>query len=156
MPSSPAPPRGFAVHDHEGCVRSGLDAAETACRARGLRLTPTRRRVLEILLEEHSAKGAYDILRRLGAAQPPVAYRALSFLVEAGLAHRIQRLNAFVACARPGTDHAAAFLICRGCGAVAETAADPEQALAPSAAETGFAIDDAVLEAEGLCPSCRT
>jgi Fur family transcriptional regulator, zinc uptake regulator len=64
------------------------------------------------------------VLRRLAAEgfgnQPPVAYRALEFLVEHGLAHRIQRLNAFTACMHPGEAHAPAFLICRTCSTVAE------------------------------------
>jgi hypothetical protein len=63
--------------------------------ARGVRLTPVRRRVLEILLEEHKAMGAYDVLTRLAAEgfgnQPPVAYRALEFLEDQGFAHRIRR-----------------------------------------------------------------
>ncbi len=152
-------PIGFAPHDHAGCIDTALQAAEVACAASGLRLTPTRRRVLEILLEEHAALKAYDILRRLDRegrrAQPPVAYRALGFLVEAGLAHRVECLNAYVACSRPGTRHAAAFLICAGCGAVAESAAAPADAIAPSAARAGFRIEDAVLEARGLCPACQ-
>ena len=96
---------------------------------KGVRLTPVRRRVLEILLEEHRALGAYDVLQRLAAEgfgnQPPVAYRALDFLVEQGLAHRIRRLNAFTACMHPGEAHAPAFLICRACDAVAEAARRP-------------------------------
>ena len=115
----------FSQHNHAACIRSALSAAEAACATDGLRLTPVRRRTLEILLEAHEALGAYDVLARLSAEglgdKPPVAYRALSFLVEHGLAHRIERLNAFVACAKPGHDHAPAFLICRGCRAVSET-----------------------------------
>ncbi len=159
MPHTPPQPLGFARHDHSGCIRAALGAVEAACARRGLRLTPTRRRVLEILLQEHAALGAYEVLRRLGGEgrgpQPPVAYRALGFLVDAGFAHRIERLNAYVACVAPGTAHEAAFMICRGCGAVAETQARPQDALAPSAARTGFRIDDAVLEAQGVCPACQ-
>ncbi len=152
-----AAPLGFSPHDHAGCVRSAIVAAKSVCADRGLRLTPSRRRVLEILLEDHAARGAYDILRRLErdghGAQPPVAYRALSFLIEAGFAHRIERLNAYVACARPGTEHDPAFLICSGCGAVAEAEAAP---IAPTAARAGFRIEDVVLEVRGLCADCQT
>ncbi len=87
-------------------------------------LTPVRRRALEILLELHRAMGAYEVLERLAedgyGKQPPVAYRALDFLVEQGLAHRIQRLNAYAACLSAERDHAPVFLICRGCEQVAE------------------------------------
>lgn len=150
----------FGAHDHAGCRQATLQAVETACAAQGLRLTPVRRQVLEILLEGHRALGAYDVLRRLTAAgatpQPPVAYRALDFLVANGFAHRIERLNAYVACSRPGAGHAAAFLICRDCGAVAELdGAAAAARLGDAARAAGFAMDRAVVEIEGLCPACR-
>lgn len=151
---------GFAKHDHGRCIARALAAAEGACAERGLNLTDTRRRVLEILVQEHRALGAYEILDRLGAegrpAQPPVAYRALDFLVTNGFAHKIERLSAYVACVHPGEGHVPAFLICRSCDTVAE--ADVEgtrDALSRVAAETGFAIERPVLEAVGLCAGCR-
>lgn len=150
----------FRPHDHGACIAGALAQAEALARARGLRLTPVRRRVLEILLERHGAMGAYEVLERLAAEgygqQPPVAYRALEFLVAQGLAHRIRRLNAFVACARPGEDHHAAFLICEGCQAVAEMPAEALRALLDSAArKAGFAVARASLEAVGRCAACR-
>lgn len=128
--------------------------------AAGVRLTPVRRRVLEILLEAHRALGAYEVLQRLAAEgfgnQPPVAYRALEFLVENGLAHRIRRLNAFMACRHPGEDHSPAFLICRVCDAVAEAPAAPVRAaLDRAAAGMGFTIERSNVEALGLCPTCQ-
>ncbi|OIP83791.1 MAG: Fur family transcriptional regulator, partial [Rhodobacterales bacterium CG2_30_65_12] len=112
----PDPSHVFQPHDHAACTAEALARAEENCVAEGARLTPVRRRALEILLETHSAMGAYDVLERLAAEgfghQPPVAYRALDFLVEHGLAHRIQRLNAFTACTHPGGhSHAPVFLI---------------------------------------------
>ena len=123
-------------------------------------MTPVRRRVLEILLEEHKALGAYDVLSRLATEgfgnQPPVAYRALEFLVDQGLAHRIQRLNAFTACVHPGEDHAPAFLICRSCHTVAEAAATAARhALEEEAARAGFRVERTTIEALGLCPACQ-
>jgi len=153
------PPPAFEPHDHRACVRSALDQADAVIVERGLRLTPVRRRTLEILLERHGALGAYEILERLSADgfghQPPVAYRALEFLVENGLAHRIRRLNAFTACQHPGQDHHAAFLICRKCSAVAEIAADKlRAALVASSVATGFNLERTSIEALGLCPGC--
>ena len=149
---------GFVSHDHASCVQSALSTAEEACAARQVQLTPVRRRVLEILLEHHAAMGAYDVLARLDAeglgSKPPVAYRALTFLVEQGFVHRIERLNAFVACAHPGATHDPAFMICRSCGTVAEAQAAPDT-LGASAAESGFQIEQTVIEAEGLCPGCQ-
>lgn len=153
------PPLGFEAHDHALCVSSALDSAEETCREAGLRFTPVRRKVLELLLREHKALGAYailDMLRDAGfGSQPPVAYRALDFLTEHGFAHKIQRLNAFVACSHPGKAHVPAFMICRVCASVAEArSALSSSALDDVARASGFHIERTVLEAEGVCPSC--
>jgi len=153
------PSLAFSPHDHSACSGTTLARAEAASLAAGLRLTPVRRRALEILLEAHKALGAYDVLERLAedgfGKQPPVAYRALDFLVENGFAHRIRRLNAYTACMHPGEDHAPAFLICRACDAVAEApVAEVCRALERSAAAIGFAVERVNLEAVGLCPAC--
>lgn len=154
---------GFARHDHGHCMSTALQAAEATCRARGVQFTPVRRRVLEILAEAHTAMGAYEVLARLDreglGSQPPVAYRALGFLVDQGFAHRIERLNAFVACAHPGqlpgAGHSPVFLICRACGTVAEAEAALGGALGAEAARAGFCIEQTVVEAQGLCPACQ-
>ncbi len=153
---------GFCCADHSGAssVEAILSQAEALAKARGLRLTPVRRRTLEILLDAHGALGAYDVLERLAAdgfgAQPPVAYRALNFLVDHGLAHRIRRLNAFTACAHPQHDHRAAFLICETCASVTEAAADEiGPALQKAADAAGFTLDRATIEAVGQCSACQ-
>ncbi|MCZ4351820.1 Fur family transcriptional regulator [Roseovarius aestuarii] len=152
---------GFHSHDHSACIADCVAHVDQLCRAQGLQFTPVRRRVLEILLEAHRARGAYeilDILRNEGlGSQPPVVYRALDFLVSHGFVHKIEGLNAFVACARPGEDHAAAFLICRRCHAVAETpTATGGGRLGTTARAAGFQIEAAVIEATGVCPKCQT
>lgn len=151
------------LHDHSACISAALGRVERRCLAEGLQLTPVRRRVLEILLEEHRALGAYDILDRLRAeglgSQPPVAYRALDFLMKHGFVHRIETLNAFVACTEGGPDdpHMPAFLICRTCHRVIETPAEVGRGRLETAAEgAGFAIEHAVREAEGQCAACRS
>ena len=150
---------GFEVHDHSLCVGEALQSAEARCEEAGLRLTPVRRKVLELLLQEHRALGAYAILELLRDAgfgsQPPVAYRALDFLLQHGFVHKIERLNAFVACAHPGANHSPAFMICRKCDAVAETHSAPAKgALGDAAKAAGFRIEKTVVEAEGVCPDC--
>lgn len=152
-------PVGFEQHDHAACITDALATAEARCAERGLRLTPVRRKVLEILVSEHRALGAYAILDRLKAegfgSQPPVAYRALDFLVKHGFAHKIERLNAFVACAHPGANHSPAFMICRLCDAVAEAESAPSKgSLGAAARAAGFSIEKTVVEAEGICPAC--
>src|SRR6056297_602603 len=155
----PSDPIGFDKHDHAFCISAGIATAEAHCQSEGLRFTPVRRKALEILLQEHRALGAYEMLDRLRDAgfgsQPPVAYRALEFLVTHGFAHKIERLNAFIACAHPGATHSPAFMICRECHSVAEAQSTPTRDTLGEAARTaGFRIERTVLEAEGLCPAC--
>lgn len=155
------PAAAFNPHNHDTCSSEVLARADYLAAKANVRLTPVRRRVLEILLESHQAMGAYDVLKRLAAEgfgnQPPVAYRALEFLADQGLVHRIRRLNAFAACMHPGQDHAPAFLICRNCNAVAEAAAVPvRQSLDQAAALMGFAVERTTIEALGLCPACQS
>ncbi|APX13671.1 transcriptional repressor [Tateyamaria omphalii] len=152
-------PVGFTNHDHDKCVKTALAAAEERCSKGGLRLTPVRRKVLELLLQEHRALGAYallDLLKDAGfGSQPPVAYRALDFLTEHGFVHKIERLNAFVACSHPGQDHSPAFMICRLCDAVVEAQSSPAKGtLGDAAKAAGFQIEKTVVEAEGVCPEC--
>jgi Fur family zinc uptake transcriptional regulator len=150
----------FHSHDHSGCAADILSHAETRAKEQGLRLTPVRRRVLEILAESHQALGAYDVLERLRADgfgnQPPVAYRALDFLVDNGMAHRITRLNAFAACTKPNRPgHAPVFLICSDCDAVAElSGTQTATALREESQDIGFQLERMNIEAVGLCPKC--
>jgi Fur family zinc uptake transcriptional regulator len=135
--------------------------ADALCVEEGVQFTPVRKRVLELLLQAHRAMGAYQILDQLREDgfkyQPPVAYRALDFLVARGFAHKIEKLNAFIACAHLGLHHSPAFLICRRCASVAETRVDETSGpLNDVANSAGFVIEKAVIEAEGICPNCLT
>ncbi len=151
---------GFHFHDHSTCIADGIAAADAHCRAAGLQFTPVRRRVLELLLEAHKAMGAYDlldILRTEGlGSQPPIVYRALDFLVTNGFAHKIERLNAFVACSHPTDQHAPLFMFCRICRTVAEVPSEVTHGrLGAAEDDAGFQIERVVMEAEGLCPNCQ-
>jgi Fur family transcriptional regulator, zinc uptake regulator len=149
-----------------------LTRAGDICSHRGARLTDLRREVLGLILDSAHPTGAYDLLDRLkrtrqGAA-PPTVYRALDFLMEQGLIHRLERLSAFVGCiAHDDLDghahddgdheHAAQFLICRSCGRVAELE-DHElaHALQDAASRVGFKVGKATIEAEGQCADCAS
>jgi len=149
----------FEKHDHAACQDDGLAAVVGMCGTKGLQLTKVRFRVIQILLQEHRALGAYeilDILREEGlGSQPPVVYRALDFLIKNGFAHKVEKLNAYIACGHVGTDHIPAFLICRDCDVVAETKVElSDDVLSTAAQNTGFEIERVVLEAEGVCPKC--
>ncbi len=161
-PGKRAPQGAFAApdHDHGHCMDEALAAAEAQCRARGARLTPQRRRVLELVWNSHAPVGAYSLLDRMREAgeraQPPTVYRALDFLVGQRLVHRIESLNAYVGCARPADKHVGQFLICTRCRTAAELDdAAITAAIARRAGEVGFSVTQATVEIAGLCPNCR-
>ncbi|MBC7952812.1 MAG: transcriptional repressor [Rhodospirillaceae bacterium] len=147
-------------HDHGPCIAHALEAAEAECKRRGARLTEIRRRVLELVWQSHAPVGAYALLESLGregfCAAPPTVYRALDFLLAHGLIHRIERLNAFMGCSRPGVPHAGQFLLCTGCGGAAELN-DPaiDSAMTAAASRLGFTLTGQTVEADGLCSACR-
>ena len=123
-------------------------------------LTPRRRQVLEALLASHQPMGAYDILGELNRLDPdariapPIVYRALEFLLAGGMVHRIESLNAYIACSQPGHHCVAQFLICRDCQRVAELETT-NQTLLADAESHGFEVDYSVVEIMGVCAECR-
>ena len=140
-------------------MEKNIQEAEQYCQENGLNFTPVRRKVLEILLQKNTAIGAYEILDLLREAgfknQPPVAYRALEFLVQNGFAHKIEQLNSFIGCMHPGKDHSPAFMICRNCDSVSEEEALTRNfSVSQIASKAGFTVEKAVIEARGLCHSC--
>ena len=151
-------------HDHDApaglkgaALRQALGAAEARCALTHERLTPPRRRVLELLLGAEAPQKAYDLIAAFGQdgepAKPPTVYRALEFLERLGFAHRIESLNAYVPCRIEG-GHAAAFLICDCCGAAEEFEPDFGPQL-EAARRAGYDVHAVTLEARGLCPACK-
>jgi Fur family zinc uptake transcriptional regulator len=148
-------------HAHSAPARATqIEEAERRCEAAGESLTPLRRRVLELLLDRAGPAKAYDLLPLLGgekgAAKPPTIYRALDFLVRMGLAHRIESLNAFVACDIGACARSTIFLICEKCGAAEEFDAGHALVdLADAAKRDGFSIRRTMIEASGVCSACQ-
>ncbi|MBV1829544.1 transcriptional repressor [Komagataeibacter sp. AV436] len=145
-----------------------LEQAASLCTARAVRLTDMRRLVLGLVLAAERPLGAYELLEQIRASRgkpvaPPTVYRALDFLMEQGLIHKIERLSAFVGCrhmlesghACHGHVHAAQFLICSACGRVTELD-DPHilKALVEVTKARGFTVRQTTIEAEGLCAAC--
>jgi Fur family zinc uptake transcriptional regulator len=151
-------------HDHDhpgltgGTLAAGLTAAEARCEAAGQRLTAPRRRVLELLLQSGQPVKAYDLIAGFGAggepAKPPTVYRALDFLSKHGFAHRIESLNAYIACGGGSEGHAAAFLICDCCGRTREIEPVGAAEIARLAAGKGFTLTGLTVEAHGRCEDC--
>jgi Fur family zinc uptake transcriptional regulator len=145
-----------------------LDRAATTCDRRGSRLTEIRRHVLGLVLESEVPAGAYELLEQLRAshkgAAPPTVYRALDFLLDQGLIHKVERLSAFVGCVHdmPASHeedahhwHGAQFLICQRCNRTVELDDRTiSSALAGAAGKAGFVPHRATVEIEGLCAAC--
>jgi Fur family zinc uptake transcriptional regulator len=153
--------------EHGAALERALDRAAASCAGRGAQLTELRRQVLRLVLAAPHPVGAYALLDQLRAerpgAAPPTVYRALDFLQEQGLVHRVERLNAFVGCAGPeahthcghGHDHPHQFLICNGCGATMEICDGQVAAAVTEAARVaGFVPIRTTVEVEGRCAAC--
>ncbi|SUS03302.1 Zinc uptake regulation protein [uncultured Defluviicoccus sp.] len=136
-----------------------LDEAERLCNTRRGNLTPLRRQVLSMLLEMDRPAKAYDLLQRLkedGGAKPPTIYRALDFLLEMGLVHRIESLQAFVPCGHWTHGHTAMFLICGSCGSVSElNGGESARKLGKEAQLVNFKPRATLIEVRGTCAACR-
>jgi Fur family zinc uptake transcriptional regulator len=147
------------AHDHHSCVETALDRAQSVCLARGVRLTELRRQVLELVWRRHEPVGAYDLLDALKAthrrAAPPTVYRALDFLIDQGLVHRLESLNAYIGCTRPEVLHAGQFLICTRCGSIGELDdAEIADSVSRRAAALGFTVERQTIEVRGICADC--
>jgi Fur family zinc uptake transcriptional regulator len=148
-------------HDHERCSSDAMALAEAVCLERGQRLTAIRRKVLDELLGSHKPLGAYEIIDRLahrGTRPAPItAYRALEFLRENGLVHRIESRNAFIACVHSHpAGELVVFLICEHCGAVGEASSvELASSLTSAAGAAGFVPKSPVIEITGVCSHCR-
>ena len=153
-------------HDHHShgiggtTLAAEMAAAEARCEAAEQRLTQPRRRVLELLLKAGQPVKAYDLIAGFGddgaPAKPPTVYRALEFLERQGFAHRIESLNAYVACRGDADDHAAAFLICDCCGATREIEPVAAREIGAIGEAAGYRLTGVTIEAHGLCADCRS
>lgn len=146
-------------HDHQDCISRALLTAESLCLQQQQRFTAIRRRVLELVWRQHKPIGAYELLDLLqldGRTAPPTVYRALDFLQQTGLVHRIASLNAYIGCVHPGEPHDGQFLICESCKSLAELDVPTiTSAIEESAADSGFEPRLHTVEILGLCPNCR-
>lgn len=150
----------YRPHNHAACVRDALTEARALCQSRNARLTPVRLRALELIWESHKPLGAYDLLGLLVQeghnAAPPTVYRALDFLQQQGLVHRIASLNAFIGCTHARENHTGMFLICQQCRNVHELASPQiSEAVQVASADQGFMPLEATIEVAGLCPRCQ-
>jgi len=140
-------------------VNDALAVAESLCARRGRRFTPIRRKVLELLLNHQRSLKAYELLDEIRAihpnATPPTVYRALDFLLEEGLVHRVDSLNTFIACGDAAGAPHNLLVVCTGCGTVAEIHDDiVRNRLADRIKHAGFKLAGHEMEVKALCQDC--
>lgn len=138
---------------------TALARAEAICAKRGVRLTAQRKEVLRLIWTSRQPVKAYSLLTELqkadSKAKPPTVYRALDFLLEQGLIHRLDSLNAFTGCIHPDAHDNCYFLICRDCGVVSECCSGVlESAIDEVSGKHGFTPEHTTLEIAGTCESC--
>ena len=146
-------------HNHTKCTAKLIARAELTCAEKGTRLTEQRKDILESVAESHLAVGAYEIIERMAQRGPRPApitvYRALDFLLEHNLVHKIESRNAFVACACSHDNATPALLICDTCGVVDEIVqSQANENLQTAAIATGFKVNRTVIELSGTCRVC--
>lgn len=147
------------AHDHKKCITEAISMAERLCVKRGVNMTPIRRKILELIWESHKAVKAYDLLDHIKplnySAKPATVYRALDFLLDQGLIHKVESLNAYVGCNCSDRQHEQLLLICGQCHEIEERAAfDVMHALTSEIQKAGFTISYKSIEIHGTCAAC--
>ena len=155
----PTHKHGEHLHRHDG--DAFVRTVAEACEQRGLRLTPLRLRVLEMIAASGKPVKAYDLLDRLkderAGAAPPTVYRALDFLLENSFIHKLESINAYVSCHHPEEAHQVPFLICDSCASAVEICDERVATLlSEQAREHGFKPRAQTLEVHGVCAACAT
>lgn len=156
----------YQPHDHSHCIDTALQSAVALCQQKGMRLTPIRKRVFELVWQSHKPMGAYDLLPTLADegfnSAPPTVYRALDFLLELGLIHRLASLNAYIGCSQPAAhqslqeNSATCFLLCQCCGQVEEIYQTQwQQSVEQLAQQQNFQVAQSMTEVLGLCSLCQ-
>ena len=136
-----------------------LQVAEQICSDNHARLTPIRKAVFELVSKAKIPLSAYELLSQLKQnypnAQPPTIYRALDFLIDQKLVHKLSTINAYYVCDCPGDKHAVLFLICKLCNHAKEVI-EPTlmQQLGQSIQASGYIEQYPVMEVMGTCPKC--
>ena len=156
-----------ASHDHQHCINDALEAAHAICQEQGAKLTQLRKQVLLLIWQSHKPLGAYTLIDMLAQSEqrriaPPTVYRALEFLLELGLIHRINSLNAYVGCINPQSHQDSAqastnyFFICSQCSNSQEVISPLlAKNISHACADVGFSPQQQWLEVTGLCKQCQ-
>ncbi len=148
---------------HQNCnhndVNESLQKAEEICQEKGLRFTEIRKKIFRLILENKAPIKAYEILdvlkKKDKSVKPPTVYRALDFLLESGIAHRLASLNSYVGCSHPQKHKQCYFLICSNCHKAVECCNSKLlKAIDATTQEVNFVVETVSLEVVGKCQEC--
>lgn len=148
-------------HQHSQCIKEALQKAEQICTDNQCRLTPIRKKVLELIWKSHKPIKAYDLLAQLSSEdfveKPPTVYRALEFLIDNNLIHRIESQNAYIGCNSNHETLDSKFLICDQCNQVEELS-EPKinKTLSEISKKQGFTPSLVNVEIHGTCSHCAS
>lgn len=146
-------------HSHgDDCAPHDLDhhlaIARAVCARASERFTPLREHVFELIVNAEGPVKAYDLLSQLkpevGSPKPPTVYRALDFLSNLNLIHRVEALNAYVVCDHVHEGHVAEFFICESCHSLTEDHIEEKRVVPPK----GFQVSRSIIEHYGKCADC--
>lgn len=153
-------------HNHQMCIDDALSNAKTICESKGAKLTQLREQVLILIWQSHKAMGAYTLIDMLAESQerriaPPTVYRALDFLLELRLIHRINSINAYIGCVNPASHQDSKtgsnyFLICNQCHDTQEIISPKIKGIIDKTSQDShFLSNQQWLEVTGLCNECQ-
>ena len=149
-------------YQHPQSITAAISQAKLVCERNNVRLTLAREEILKIVWLSHQPLGAYQIQDELSKLlskkiAPPTVYRALAFLIDNGLVHKLTSLNAYVGCPFPNSEHSNIFLICKGCRKVAEVVHLPtNETIQDVCSKTKFGFDAQHIEVFGTCSNCSS
>jgi Fur family zinc uptake transcriptional regulator len=149
----------ISCSDHNKCVSDSFEQAKEICNKNGLRFTDLRQKIFSIILQNHQPSKAYDVLGILQkedfSAKPATIYRALDFLLECGLIHKLHISNSYVVCSHPLRHNRCFFLICNKCDEAQECC---DKGLSVELDKIGsknnFHVEYVAVEIRGICNSC--
>ena len=147
-------------HDHRKCSKKVIQNAEETCLKFSLNFTPIRKKVLEIISSNHKPSRAYDLLEKLRddgfCDKPPTIYRALDFLIENKIVHKLNTINAYVACFDEESEEISCFLICEMCQEIEEFHnKNLNKVLTNIGKKRGIEIKNLNLEIGFKCQECK-
>ena len=132
----------------------------------GIKLTQNRKKILQLMASKQKALSAYeisDLLKEIYKTSTPTmsVYRALDFLEQKELIHKISTLNKYTLCSHILCEHKheiTQLLICLKCSKTIESSSNKSlnTELSKNLISKGFHPNNKLLEIQGTCSECYT